>query len=331
MRAAYYNRQGPAEEVLILGEVAIPEPAPNEVRVRIHVSGINPSDIKARTAFSAAMAFPQIIPHQDGSGVIEAVGDKVPASRLGERVWVYEAQYGRASGTAAELVVVPSEQAIPLPDNVSYEVGAALGIPALTAHRCLFADGALNGQRVLVHGGAGVVGTAAILLAKWAGAWVATTVMDSKQAIVAKANGADLVIDRSEKNIVETLSKATDRLGINRIVDVNLKANLDINMACLAQGGVISSYATSSATEELSIPLLQAMVHGCVFRFVYIYNVPAEAKRLAIADITACLHTGQYLPQIAINLRLDQIAEAHALLESGKAMGKVLVHTGSSR
>src|SRR5690606_21938037 len=116
------------------------------------------------------------------------------------------------------------------------------------------------------------------------------------------SNGADLVIDRSEKNIVETLSKATDRLGINRIVDVNLKANLDINMACLAQGGVISSYATSSATEELSIPLLQAMVHGCVFRFVYIYNVPAEAKRLAITDITACLLTGLYVPQIAINL-----------------------------
>ena len=328
MRAAYYERQGPAEEVLIIGELPMPEPGPDEVRVKIHVSGINPSDIKARTAFSAAMMFSRIIPHQDGAGVIDAVGTNVPACRLGERVWIYEAQYGGASGTAAEFVVIPSGQAIALPDNVSYEVGAALGIPALTAHRCLFADGALTGRRVLVHGGAGVVGTAAILLAKWAGAWVATTVMDSRQASVAEANGADLVIYRSAEKIAETLNKATDGLGIDRIVDVNLKANLDTNMACLAQGGVISSYATLSATEELSIPLLQAMIHGCVFRFVYIYNVPAEAKRLAITDITACLNTGAYLPRVAMNLHLDKIADAHTSLESGSAIGKVLIHTG---
>lgn len=326
MRAAYYERQGPATEVLVLAEVPTPEPGPDEVRVRVFVSGLNPTDIKARTAFSAAMPFARIIPHQDGAGVIDAVGSNVPAARLGARVWVYEAQYGRANGTAAEFVVVPSDQAIDLPDNVSFEVGACLGIPALTAHRCLFADGTLKGRRVLVHGGAGVVGTAAILLAKWAGAWVGATVMNAEQAEVARTNGADLVLDRTADNVAEILINASAGLGMDRIVDVNLKANLDINLACLSQGGVISSYATSSATEKVAIPLLQAMLHGCVFRFVYIYRVPAEAKRIAIEDITSCLKSGSYLPGIAMNATLEQIAEAHQLLEAGGVIGKVLVH-----
>jgi len=325
MRAAYYERQGAAHEVLMLGEVDMPMPAADEVRVRIHVSGVNPSDIKARTAFSAAMPFPRIVPHQDGAGVIDAVGANVPRSRLGERVWVYEAQYGRANGTAADYVTVPSDQAIVLPDGVPFETGAALGIPALTAHRCLFADGDLKGRRVLVHGGAGVVGTAAILLAKWAGAWVATTCMNAEQAAVAKANGADLVLDRQADDVARILHDASGGAGMDRIVDVNLKANLAMNIACLAQGGVISAYATSSATEELSIPLLQAMLHGCVFRFVYIYKVPPDAKRIAIQDITACLETGSYLPRIAMLVGLEDIADAHAALESGKLIGKILV------
>lgn len=330
MKAAYYEKQGPAREVLVVGEIAMPVPGPDEVRVRIHVSGINPSDIKARTAFPAAMSFPRIIPHQDGAGVIDAVGANVATSRIGERVWIYEAQYGRANGTAAEWVAVPSSQGVPLPDNVSHEVGAALGIPALTAHRCLFADGDLPGRHVLIHGGAGVVGTAAILLAKWAGAWVATTVMNPEQADIARANGADCVLDPSAANLAETLMGATGGRKMDRIVDVNLKANLDLNIACLAQGGVISAYATSSATEAVSVALLQAMIHGCVFRFVYIYNVPDEAKRAAIADINACLATGKYLPKIALNVDLDHITDAHELLESGVAVGKVLIHNNLS-
>ncbi|MCR8932278.1 MULTISPECIES: NADPH:quinone reductase [unclassified Pseudomonas] len=325
MKAAYYERQGPADEVLCVADLPIPQPGPGEVRVRVHVSGLNPTDLKARTGFSSAMPFPRIIPHQDGAGVIDAVGDSIEAGRIGQRVWIYEAQYGRPSGTAAEYVVVPSGQAVPLPDNVSFEVGASLGIPALTAHRCLFADGDINGRNVLVQGGAGVVGTAAILLAKWAGAWVVATVTNQEQAVIARAAGADLVLERFSDDVVAAINAHTSNGGVDRIVDVNVKANLDIDLACLAPGGAISSYATAHATEELTLPLLKAMVHGCVLRFVFIYSVPVAAKNQAIKDINSCLASGNYAPHIGMKVALEKIAEAHLALESASVTGKVLV------
>lgn len=325
MKAAYYDRQGPADEVLCIAELPVPQPGPGEVRIRVHVSGLNPTDLKARTGFSSPMPFPRIIPHQDGAGVIDAVGDSEEAGRVGQRVWIYEAQHGRASGTAAEFVVVPSGHAVPLPDGISFRVGASLGIPALTAHRCLFADGDINGRKVLVHGGAGVVGTAAILLAKWAGAWVVATVMNPEQAIIARAAGADLVLDRLNDDVAGAINAHTQNAGVDRIVDVNIKANLDLDLACLASGGVISSYATAHATDELSVLLLPAMVHGCVLRFVYIYSVPQEAKSKAIRDITACLASGSYIPHFGLEMSLEKIADAHRALEAGSIMGKVLI------
>lgn len=325
MKAAFYDTQGPADEVLKIGQVAKPEPGPDEVLVRVYVSGINPTDIKARTGFSATMPYPRIIPHQDGAGVIEAVGGNISSDRLNERVWLYEAQYGRASGTAAEFVVVPANHAVRLPDNVSFETGASLGIPALTAHRCLFSDGDLRNRRVLIHGGAGGVGTAAILLAKWAGAWVATTVSNPEQAAIARANGADLVLERSAVDVASQIMANTDNRGVDHIVDVALKENFASNLVCLAQGGVISAYATSSATEELSIPLLKAMMHGCVLRFVFIYNVPAEVKQASAAEINVCLAAGNYTPRTGLILPLEQIAEAHHALEYSKTNGKILL------
>jgi len=325
MRAAYYDRQGPADEVLCVAELPTPQPGPGEVRVRMHMSGLNPTDLKARTGFSAPMPFPRIIPHQDGAGVIDAVGDPEEAGRIGQRVWIYEAQYGRASGTAAAFVVVPAGHAVPLPGDVSFEVGASLGIPALTAHRCLFADGDINGRRVLVQGGAGVVGTAAVLLAKWAGAWVAATVMNAEQASIARAAGADLVLDRLNDDVAGAINTHTRGAGVDRIVEVNVQANLDLDLACLASGGVISAYAAAQATDELSLPLLRAMVHGCVLRFVYIYSVPQEAKIHAIRDITACLVSGAYSPHVGLKVDLQKIAEAHQALEAGTVMGKVLI------
>lgn len=328
MKAVYYERQGAARDVLVLGEVPVPEPGPGEVRVRVYVSGLNPTDVKARTGFSSSMAFPRIVPHQDGAGIIDAVGEQVSAERIGERVWIYEAQHGSADGTAAEYVVVPSLQAVTLPENTSFDIGAALGIPALTAHHCLFADGELRGRRVLVHGGAGVVGTAAILLAKWAGAWVATTVAGEMQAEVARANGADLIIDRFEENVADVVLLATDGAGVERIVDVNVKSNLDTDLRCLAQDGVISAYAVDGAEDALSLPMLRAMMQGVVLRFVYIYHVPDEAKKAAITDINQCLAAGAYKPRIGLNLALDRIAEAHEALESGRVLGKVLISNG---
>ena len=325
MRAIYYDLQGAADDVLILGNLPTPSPKAGDVLVRVHMSGVNPTDMKARTGFSSAMPYERIIPHQDGAGMIEAVGMGVPASRIGERVWIFEAQAGRAEGTAADYVVVPSANAVPLPATTSYEIGASLGIPALTAHRCLFADGDLKGRRVLVHGGAGVVGSAAIHLAKWAGAWVATTVRKPQHEAIARESGADLVLNLCGEDVPARIRAATAGKGIDRIVDVNLVENLDLDLACLANGGVISSYAMRDAADESSIPLLRAMIAGAVFRFVYIYTVPLLAKQAAIIDITACLEAKAYKPVIGLIVPLHRTADSHTALEQGAVTGKVIV------
>lgn len=311
MQAVYYERQG--------------APGPGEVRVRISVSGLNPTDIKTRTGFAGApMGFPRIIPHQDGAGIIDQIGEGVPQGRLGQRVWIFEAQTGRAGGTAAGFTVVPSANAIPLPEGVSFDVGACLGIAAMTAHRCLFADGDIRGRRILVHGGAGAVGTAAILLAKWAGAWVATTVSWPEQADVARRAGADLVLIRRHEDVASRIRAAVAD-GVDRIVDVDLISNLGTNMACLAPSGVMCGYATEEPGAVLSIPFLKTMFQGFVFRFVFVYSMPEAARRQAIAEISACLASGVYLPEIGRRFPLSKIVEAHETQEQHAAIGKILV------
>jgi NADPH:quinone reductase-like Zn-dependent oxidoreductase len=288
-------------------------------------SGINPSDIKTRTGFGGkAMPFPLIVPHQDGAGFIDAVGPGVPETRVGERVWIYMAQWGRAFGTAAEFVVVPSVQAVGLADNISFEIGASLGVPAMTAHRCLFADGDLRGKRVLVQGGAGAVGNAAILLAKWAGAWVAATVSREEQAEVARAAGADLVLNRHKDDIAQVRS-ATGGHGVDRIVDVDISANIDTAISCLASGGIVSAYSTESPQAKLAIPFFPALLGGFSFRFVYVYTMPEAAMRQAADEVSACAASGAYAPKIAKAYSLEAVTDAHELQESGKAVGKILV------
>jgi NADPH:quinone reductase-like Zn-dependent oxidoreductase len=289
-------------------------------------SGINPSDIKTRTGFGGkAMPFPRIVPHQDGAGVIDAVGSGVPETRIGERVWIYMGQWGRAFGTAAEFVVVPSAQAVRLADNVSFESGASLGVPAMTAHRCLFADGDLRGKRVLVQGGAGAVGNAAILLAKWAGAWVAATVSREEQAEVARAAGADFVVNRHEEDVAQTVRSATGGHGVDRIVDVDISANIDVAVACLARDGVVTAYSTETPQAMLTIPFFPALLGGFSFRFVYVYSMPQEAMRQATEEISACAASGAYAPRIAKTYALDELVEAHQFQESGTAVGKIIV------
>lgn len=326
MKIAYYENLGPAAEVLKIGRAEIPKPAPDEVLVRIYVSGLNPTDIKARTGFSTGMPYSKVIPHQDGAGIIEKVGENVSNARIGERVWLYEAQFSRANGTAAEYVSLPGKNAIYLPENVSFEIGASLGIPALTAYRCLFADGDLRGRKVLIHGGAGAVGNAAILLAKASGAWVVTTVSNEDQAALAKIAGADLVVNRYDNNKLKILAQATDGQCFSRIVDVDLASNLDLNIACLSQAGVISCYATPDAESAVTIPLLKAMKHGCVFRFVYIYTVPDDEKLRSVNEVNRLLSLGFYHPHIGRKFDLDNIIEAHEALESGKTIGKILLY-----
>lgn len=326
MKAAYFDRPGAARDVLRIGTLPDPQPGPGDVRVRVAVSGLNPSDIKTRTGFSGGpLPFPRIVPHQDGAGTIDLVGPGVPAARIGERVWLFKAQWRRPFGSAAEYVVLPSAHAVTLADAVPFETGAALGVPALTAHRCLFADGGLHGKRVLVQGGAGAVGTAAILLAKWAGAWVATTIGRPEQAAVAAAAGADLVIDRHRDSVVAAVREATAGEGVARIVDVDLAANIDTAIGVLGRDGVVAAYSTGDVRTALSIPFMPALLGGLAFRFVYVYTMPEDAQRQAIADITACLAAGAYRPKIALELPLARIADAHEAQESGKAVGKILV------
>ncbi|MBS7542478.1 NADPH:quinone reductase [Ancylobacter oerskovii] len=324
MRAVFYERQGAAEDVLVLGDLPKPLPAAGEVLVRVHVSGINPSDIKNRTGFVSKMAFTRVIPHQDGAGVIEAVGEGVAPDRIGERVWIFEAQTGRAGGTAAEYVAVPSDNAVRLPDATSYEVGASLGVPALTAHRCLFADGDLRGRRVLVQGGAGVVGSAAIQLAKCAGAWVAATVRRPEQKEVAQQAGADLVLDLNAADVAAKIKAETNNAGVDRIVEVDLSSNIELDLRCLANGGVIAAYSAHDAAERVPVPMVPAMVVNGAVRFVYVYTMPDSAKKAAIADINDCLRAGSYNPRIAMILPLSRTVDGHVAVEKG-AIGKTLI------
>jgi NADPH2:quinone reductase len=202
-----------------------------------------------------------------------------------------------------------------------------VGIPALTAHRCLFADGDVRGLRVLVHGGAGVVGRAAIMLAKWAGAWVATTVRDRADIDAAGDAGADVVINMLENDVAAVIKAATAGAGVDRIVEVDLLSNLDTDLASLAPGGVISTYAVDGVDDLASVPVFRAMRAGAAFRFVLVYTVPAPAKRAAVEDVTAWLAARGYRPRIGLTAPLDRIVEAHEALESRKVKGNILVRT----
>lgn len=324
MRAIYYDSQGPAEDVLRFGEVPRPRVGAGEVLVRVHVSAVNPSDVKNRTGFVGPMRYPRVVPHQDGAGVVEAVGAGVTPDRIGQRVWIYEAQTGRAGGTAAEYVAVPAQNAVALPDGVSFEVGATLGVPAMTAHRCLFADGGLEGRRVLVHGGAGAVGTAAIQLATWKGAAVAATVRRAEQVDAARLAGAESVLVAGSEDTAHLRASLGGR-GADRIVDVALSANLEVDLAALADGGVISAYATESPSDEVCFPMVRAMVANAAVRFVYVYTVPAEAKAAAVADIGGCLRDGGLRPRIGLVVPLARTADAHLAVEAGTAAGRVLI------
>lgn len=327
MLAAFYEKQGPASDVLRLEELPEPAAGPGEVRVRVYASGVNPTDTKRRSGWAGSTMgdYNRIIPHQDGAGVIDQVGPGVPASRLGERVWIYEAQWGRAGGTAAEWTVVPSANAVLLPDGISFGIGACLGIAAMTAHRCLFADGPLQGQWVLVQGGAGAVGLAAVLLAKWAGARVAATVSRAEQARVVQAAGADLIIDRKIGDIAALVLEATDGQGVGRIVDVALPENIDTDLACIATNGVITAYASDDTEAVVNVPFRSTLFKSAAIRFVLVYHMPEQAHLDAARDINAALAAGVYQPVIGLRLPLDRIAEAHDAQDSGRIIGKIIL------
>ncbi|MBQ0713083.1 MAG: NADPH:quinone reductase [Porticoccus sp.] len=325
MKAAIFDALGAAGDVLNITDIEKPEPAHGEVLVRIRCSAVNPSDVKKRAGPSPGLldgGF--IVPHSDGAGVIEAVGRGVPASRIGERVWVYQAQYARRFGTAAEYLALPSGRAVKLPDGVGFDVGACMGIPAMTAHRCVFADGSVDGQVVLVTGGAGRVGHYAIQWAKQAGAQVIATASSPEAEEHCFAAGADAVCPHNGEDFVRVISEMTDGRGVDRVVDGEFGANLPGLLDVMNTGGVITTYSSMQVPEPV-LPFRQMMFMDLTLRLVLVYAMPESAKSDAIEDITDCLDRGLLQHRIAHRLPLEAIAMAHQLVEQSGFYGAVVV------
>jgi len=322
MRAAWYEKNGPAAEVMIVGELPDPQPVAGEVRVRLYASAVNPSDVKARGG-SRPIRWPKLIPNSDGAGVIDAVGAGV-TRKVSERVWVFNGQWDRAFGTSAQYITLPAALAVPLPDAVSFEQGACLGIPAMTAHRALFADGAIKGKTVLVTGGAGVVGHYAIQLAKWAGARVLATVSLDAKAKHARAAGADAVINYRTEDVAARIKAEVG--GVDRIVEVDFGKNLPVSAKVLNDNGVIACYASTSVPRP-EYPYPELLWRNPVVRQVFVYTMPDAAKAQAHVDIARWLQTGK--PQFAIAHRfpLAQVVQAHQAVERGEKIGHVILDT----
>ena len=320
MKAALYRTTGPARDVLRVEEVTRPEPGPGEVLVRVRASGVNPTDFKTRSGATTRPIDEFQVPNQDGAGVIEAVGDGVDAARVGERVWMWLAAFGRRWGTAAEYTVVPARQAVPLPDGASFELGASLGVPAMTAHRALFADGPVEGKNDLVAGGAGAVGHYAIELAKWAGARVVTTVSSPEKGELAAKAGADLVVNYRDKDAIDQVKAFAP--VVERVIEVALGANLDLDLAVSGPETTVVTYAADGADPVL--PVRACMSANVTLRFMLLYGVPAPALDAAVTDITAALAAGALTELPAHRFTLDDMVAANEATERG-AVGKVFI------
>jgi NADPH2:quinone reductase len=325
MKAAWFEKFGSAADVLAVGEKPDPVPAAGEVLVRLRTSGVNPSDVKKRAgAFPDLLDAGYVIPHSDGAGVIESVGDGIPAERIGERVWVYQAQYGRRFGTAAEYVALDSDRAIRLPDDTSFEVGACLGIPAMTAHRCVFADGSVQGQTVLVTGGAGRVGHYAIQWAEQAGATVIATASNSEDAASCNRAGAKAVVNHREAGWSAAVVAANEGKPVDRVIDVEFGANLPEVLQLIRVGGVIASYSSTQMPAP-TIPFPTMMYMDLTVRMVIVYAMPEAAKVQAVAAIETALRDELLEHRIAHVVPFAQIAESHALIEQGGFRGCVVL------
>jgi NADPH:quinone reductase len=324
MQAAYYDRTGPAREVLQYGEMRRPEPGPGEVRVRLQWSGVNPSDVKSRAGLRSTMlAFARIVPHSDGMGVVDAVGAGVDAGRIGQRVWVWNAAWGRAFGTAAQFVALPQQQAVPLADHVPGDAAACFGIPALTALHAVLVDGGVAGKQVLVAGGAGAVGHYALQFARLLGAaQVITTVSSDEKAAVASAAGADTVIDYRRENVADRVREATRGEGVDRIIEVDLAANAALDPELLKVGGECVVYGSGSA--HMSLPFFPLISKNLLLRFFIVYNLSDADRLRAVGLLGRLLQRGDLQHHIAARLTLDQAAQAHDLVEQG-ATGNVVL------
>ena len=324
MKAAWYSQTGPARKVLKYGELPDPGPGAGEVRVRIHSSGVNPSDVKARAGARGPLQFPFHVPHSDGAGTIDRVGPGISTSRIGERVFVWNAAWKRQMGSCAEWVCLPAEQAAALPACTDFTAGACIGIPVMTACHAVFSDGPVSRKTILVTGGAGTVGRYAIQLAKWKGARVAATVSGDEKAAVARAAGADLVINYRTENVIERVQDFTSGLGIDRVVEVEFGGNLATTNKILRTGGVIAAYG-SVADRTPTLPFYELMFKHITLRMLLVYSLSESERRSVCATISDALRDGALTPLIAARFGLDSVAEAHETVETGSLIGNVLI------
>jgi NADPH2:quinone reductase len=323
MLAGWYEQNGPARDVLQVGEQPDPQPGNGEVRVRLRASGLNPSDVKAR-AGSRPVILPRVIPNSDGAGTIDRIGAGVSRKRLGARVWVYNGQWQRPSGTSAQYIVLPSARAVPLPKKLSYQQGACLGIPVMTAHRCLFADGPIRNRNILVTGGAGVVGHYAVQLARWAGAHVIASVSSAAKAEHAKKAGAHAVVNYRTEDLGDRLRELTGGGGIDRVVDVEFGANLPAYVRALRADAVVATYSSMKVPEP-RLPFYDLMRLNFTLRMVLVYTMPPAAKARALVDIARWVASGRPKFAIAARFPLREIVAAHEFLEAGDKIGHVIL------
>lgn len=324
MKAVFYDRLGPAREVLQTGELPRPEPSPGELRVRVHWSGVNPSDVKSRQGVRMGMPYARVIPHSDGMGVVDSVGEGVPARRLGERVWIWNAARGRPHGTACEWLCLPAQQAVPLPDRASDEAGACLGIPALTAMHSVLMDGGVAGKTVLVAGGAGAVGHYAVQMASQLGAArVLATVSTPEKEHLARAAGADEVVRYRSEPLVERVRELTAGQGMDRIIELDLHANGAADLEMLREHGECVVYGNAGPAVQL--PFYPLLAKNVQLRFFLVYSLTPAHRARAVAALTRMLERGTLQHNIGARLPLDEIVRAHEMIEQGKVTGNLVL------
>lgn len=322
MKAAYYERNGSARDVLIVGDMDTPRPGSGEVRVKLAASGVNPSDVKSRQGSTRKIAYPRVIPHSDGAGVIDDVGEGVSRSRIGERVWVWNGQWKRAYGTAAEFIVLPVTQAVVLPEKVSFESGACLGIPAMTAAHAVTLAGLGKGTVVLVAGGAGAVSQYVIQFAKAKGSVCLTTISSPEKAKAAWEAGADHVIDYKRENVGDRVMDITGKRGVDAVIEMDLAANAKLLPRVLRPKGNVIVYGTGP---EVTLPAAFCLVNSVRLQFFLVYELDSTERARVLATIDNALKQGALLNRVAQpTYKLEDIVAAHETVERG-SLGNVLV------
>jgi NADPH2:quinone reductase len=325
MKAVWYERTGDASDVLTYSDMPTPVAAPGEVRVKLEASGVNPADAGRRAGSYRAMEYPRVIPNSDGAGIVDQVGDGVTRLSIGQRVWLYNGQRnGRAFGTAAEYITLAEHLVTPLPSDVSFAAGSTLGIPGMTAWCCLFGDGPIAGQTVLVTGGAGAVGHYAVQLAKWGGARVIATVSSSLKAEQARLAGADMVINYKTEDVVAKAMAFTEQRGVDRAVEVDFGGNIATTLKLMAMNSTIAVYATNGNRNPV-VPMRELMERCIALRSLVLFALPPQLLAAAQVDISKWLAAGPRIHNIAAQFALSDTAQAHLAVEKGDKLGTVIV------